>query len=112
MQTKAMEHFKWLKTVIGDCGFESEKFPEHECTKQNEREANVFDGEREYLCIIADIRFPREFRIAVMKPYVYKDEKDGTLFGWAAVGFDSVLSCWKQPINELGYEFVVAWKAI
>jgi len=108
---KAIEHFNWLKSVIGDCGFVSDQFPEHECTKQNEREKDVFDGENEYLCIIADIRFPREFRMSVMKPYVYKEEKR-TYFGWVGVDSDEVLSFWKNPIHELDDEFVVAWKAL
>jgi len=108
---KVIDCFEWLKNIIGDCGFVSSEFPESECTNPSEKEEGVFDGEREYLCIIADQRFPRTFRMEVMKPYVYKNA-DGTFFGWTGVDFDSIISFWKNPVHSLDDEFVVAWKPI
>lgn len=70
-----------------------ENFPELECTIQNEREPEVYDSDKKYLCLIIDARFKHDYRVTLMNPYICK--YDGKIeYGWVDCSF-------KQPHTNI-----------
>lgn len=59
-----------------------ENFPAIDCTVKNNRNKKVFDSCTPYLCLIIDNRFKDYWEIAVLYPYIYKESKELTTFGW------------------------------
>lgn len=57
-------------------------FPVNDCINKN-KEENIYDGERYYLCLVIDARFPGYFEIMRLKPYIWKDKETKSIsFGW------------------------------
>lgn len=90
--------------------FEQEHFPVEECTKQNSRESDVFDGVNNYLCVCADSRFPYKLRLASMKPYCCKHEGQVS-YGWTSDETGGFIDHKDKPVH-VDPERVIAWKRI
>jgi hypothetical protein len=92
--------------------FERSGFPEALCTHQNSREPEVFDADQDFVCVLADSRFPSELRLKVLRPYVWRGNDFETgefLTRWGWTDGDNVFDHWENNIND-DYEFVVAWE--
>ena len=94
-------------------GFETEKFPVHACTQQNEREPDVHDSDEIYLVAIVDKRFPGVIGLEHARPYTARDLDDPTklLYGWAQVDFDGWIDHKNHSIHGDANR-VVAWKRV
>jgi hypothetical protein len=91
--------------------WETERFPEAECTHQSERESDVFDGKQAYLCLVVDSRWSDHATLAILRPYTCKDLEDGsTLFGWSD-GPGNYYDHWEKSVHEDNNR-VVAWTPV
>jgi len=70
-----------IKSHLDFSGFESKKFPEKECTKQNKREPEVFDADTTYFCV-AYQKGDDYAEFVFLHPYIWKDEGKEVLYGW------------------------------
>jgi len=105
-----------LLDLLSD-GFETETFPESECTLPNKREAGVMDGNAWYLCLWVDKRFSDEGGISVLKPYTSEnlpeciaEGEPKILFGWADKN-GNTRDHFEKNIHD-DYEVVIAWKRL
>lgn len=92
-------------------GFESEQFPESECTLPNPREPDVLDAPEGvlYLVLSLDVRFRCGARFTLARPYVYRGP-EGVLYGWADLEgntVDHVTRC-----VHFDHARVVAWRRV
>ena len=92
-------------------GFHSSKnFPSDECINPCSREKGVFEGNKEYLCLILDNRFDDRAQLKIMKPYVYNGfEGYGQAWVDSSGNYTSNLD---QPIHPCEDEFVVGFKEL
>jgi len=56
-------------------------FPESDCTIQDDREPEIFNGNTAYWVLMKDKRFENEFTVMKLSPYVYRGD-DELLYGW------------------------------
>ena len=85
-----------------------ENFPVDVCTKQNERESNVFDSNVPYLCLVIDKRFDNYWNLNILYPYIYKESEAVTTFGW--VDRNGNIFCNIENSTQLWDEFVVGFR--
>lgn len=58
-----------------------ENFPESDCTIQDDREPDVYNSDKKYLCLIVDSRFQHDYRVTLMTPYICKYDGKNE-YGW------------------------------
>lgn len=84
-----------------------DNFPIDSCIKQDKNCTKVFDSEKEYLCLIIDRRFNNYWEIAILYPYIFKEENKIT-FGW--VDKDGNVKGNIENSTQLYDDFVVAFR--
>lgn len=85
-----------------------ENFPIKYCTKKNEREANVYDSDTPYICLVIDKRFDNYWNLIILYPYICKESETLTTFGW--VDRNGNIYCNIENSTQLWDEFVVGFK--
>lgn len=85
-----------------------ENFPESECTMQDERDSEVYNSDKKYLCLIIDDRFKHDYRITLMTPYICKH--DGKVeYGWVDCLFQQPHTNIENSVR-LEHEIVVGFQ--
>ena len=85
-----------------------ENFPVASCIKQNTRDHDVFDSEIPYLCLVIDKRFNNYWQIIILYPYICKESKEATTFGW--VDRNGNIYCNIENSTQLWDEFVIGFQ--
>jgi hypothetical protein len=93
--------------------FETEVFPEHECTIENEAERDILDSGQRYLCVVVDERFPSECVLRVLTPYTADDpDSQERLFGWTNCADGGEWFDHRERAIHCDHTRVMAWKKI
>lgn len=92
--------------------FKTSDFPESLCTIKNEREEGVFESEKEFICIVEDLRFNDQVRLMILCPYIYKSKKN-VYHGWYSKNWNGTFfSSIYNPIHSEEDEYVIAWREL
>jgi hypothetical protein len=73
-----------------------DRFPESDCTIQDSREPEIFNGATAYWVLMKDKRFENEFTVKKLFPYIYRGA-DELLYGWT--DWQNVFDNAENPIH-------------